>query len=274
MSLVAIGIVTISLSIFGFFLLGIINLGNVVSDLSSRLDLVAYADGDLSYEEAGKVQVRISQIGGVEEVNFISKEEAWKNFKKDYAGKIDLQEIVDDNPLPHSFAVAVKTPDLLPVIAKEISKINDISEIRYSGKLISRIQTLVEVIRVSGFILVLLLFFATLLIVVNTIRLTVLARETDIYIMRLVGATNSLVKWPFVVEGIIIGILGGILGVLLLKGSYEFISSKLVEVLPFLPIVVEPRLLSYIYLSVGITGTFLGMLGGYISVSGLLKRKD
>ncbi|MBU0574412.1 MAG: FtsX-like permease family protein, partial [Candidatus Margulisbacteria bacterium] len=114
---------------------------------------------------------------------------------------------------------------------------------------------------------------ATLLIVVNTIRLTVLARTTDIEIMRLVGATNSFIRWPFVIEGVLIGIIGGVIGTMILKSSYDTMSAQLIKALPFLPVVISPGILKTIYISVGLTGALLGMIGGYISVSGILKRR-
>ena len=119
-----------------------------------------------------------------------------------------------------------------------------------------------------------LLFAATLLIVVNTIRLTVLARETDIYIMKLVGATESFVRWPFMIEGIIIGVLGGGIGVFFLKSLYELFASRIQSALPFLPIIYSGPILFSIYFSVTVSGVLLGMLGGYISVSRLLKNKE
>ncbi|MFH1617939.1 MAG: permease-like cell division protein FtsX [Candidatus Margulisiibacteriota bacterium] len=273
MSLVAIGIVTVSLIVFGFFLLSIVNLGNIVSNMGARLDIVAYVDENLTEADAEALQQRIGQIEGVERTDFISREQAWKTFKDDFGHKLDLKEVVSDNPLPNTFAVKVRTPELIPNVARDISRISVVNEIRYSGKLIKQVQTLVDAVRLGGFIIVLLLFFATLLIVVNTIRLTVLARTTDIEIMRLVGATNSFIRWPFVIEGVLIGIIGGVIGTMILKSSYDTMSAQLIKALPFLPVVISPGILKTIYISVGSTGALLGMIGGYISVSGILKRR-
>lgn len=272
MSFVAIGIVTVTLTIFGFFLLGVINLGNVVSTMGAKLDITAYVNKDISTRDAAELQVLLSKIEGVEKVNFYSKDDSWKDFKEDYSGKLELDDVVSDNPLPNTFAVKVRTPEILPNVAADISKIADIDEVRYSGKLIKQVQHLVDAVRIAGFILVFLLFFATLLIVVNTIRLTVLARETDIYIMRLVGATSSFVRWPFVIEGVLMGVAGGIFAVLILRSTYETLAFKIGAAFPFLPVVTDSFLLTVIFSAVGLTGTVLGMLGGYISVSKSLKN--
>jgi len=272
MNFVAIATITVSLTVFGLFLLLIVNLGNIVGSISSRLDIVGYSSREISLADAGALQLKISKIPGVEKVEYISREEAWKKFKQDFNSKMSLDQVVYNNPLPHTFSVRVRTPDILPSVAKQISNIDLIDEVRYSGKMIDQMMSLIGAVRVGGIGMVILLSLATLLIVVNTIRLTVIARETDIYIMKLVGATNTFIKWPFIIEGIFIGVLGGVFSFLILKFSYDSATLKLSSALPFLPIVNDAFLLSVIYLSMIFGGMALGMFGGYISVSKLLKE--
>jgi len=272
MSMVAIGTITVSLVIFGLFLLLVINLGNIVSGVSSGLDLTAYVENPISLEEAGALQIKLANISGVEKVKFVSRTEAWKKFKKDFGSKLDLDEIIKENPLPHTFILNVRTPELLAKVAKEVSKIKSVNEVHYSGKLIEQMRSLVDAVRIGGAALVFLLSLATLLIVVNTIRLTVLARETDISIMKLVGATDSFVKWPFIIEGILIGVMGGVLSFLVLKFSYEAMAVRIASALPFLPLVTDQKMLTFVYFAMAIGGTALGMLGAYISVSRVLKE--
>lgn len=272
MSMVAVGTITVALVVFGIFLLLVINLGNMVGTVSSKLDIAAYVEKELSLKEAGALQIELSKIEGVEKVEYISAEDAWKKFKEEFGSKLNLEELIRNNPLPHAFTIKVRTAELLPSVAQKISAIEIINEVRYSGRLIDQIKSLVNAVRIGGFSLTLLLALATLLIVVNTIRLTVLARETDIYIMRLVGATNSFIKGPFIIEGILIGILGGIASSLILKFSYEAVVVRIIKALPFLPVVTDQGLLTGIYIVVVLGGTALGLLGGYISVSRVLKE--
>jgi cell division transport system permease protein len=273
MSLVAIGTITVSLVIFGLFLLVVINLGNMVGSVSSKLDISAYVEKHLSLESAGVLQIKLSQIPGVEKVEFISKNEAWNKFKQDFGNKLELDEIINQNPLPDTFIIKVQSPELMASVAKRVSENPVVEEVRYSGKLIDQIRSLVDAVRIGGAALVILISFATLLIVVNTVRLTVLARETDIYIMKLVGATNTFVKWPFIIEGVFIGVLGGFVSFLILKFAYDAIIMRISLALPFLPIVTDQGLLSSIYFAMVAGGTALGMLGAYISVSKVLKAE-
>lgn len=273
MSFVAVATIGVSLVIFGLFLLLVINLGNIVGSVSSRMDIAAYVEKDISLSEAGELQLKLGKLPGVEKVEFISKTEAWRRFKEEFGTKLDLDDIVANNPLPHTFSIKVRTPDLLPTVAKQVSNFQVIDEVRYSGKFIDQIRTLVDAVRLGGTALVILISFATLLIVVNTIRLTVLARETDISIMKLVGATDTFIKWPFIIEGVMLGVLGGLLSFVVLKLSYDAILLRVAAALPFLPLVADQRLLAMIHLFMILGGTALGMLGAYISVSRVLKAE-
>jgi len=273
MTVVAIGTITVTLVIFGVFLLLVVNLGNIVGNVSSGLDISAYVDQPITLEQAGAMQLDLSKISGVQKVDFISRDEAWKKFKEDFSDQLEIGEIVQDNPLPHTFIVKVRTPDLIAPVAKMVSQKPGISNVRYSGKLIEQMKSLVAAVRVGGSILVILVTIATLLIVVNTIRLTVLARETDIYIMKLVGATNTFVKYPFIIEGVLIGIIGGFLSFLVLKISYDSLVFQVSTTLPFLPIVKNGFVLGVIYIIMVLLGSVLGMLGAYISVSRVLKAE-
>jgi cell division transport system permease protein len=273
MSLVAVGTISVSLVIFGLFVLLVLNLGNVVGTVSSKMDIAAFVEKDISLEQAGQLQLALTKIPGVERVEYISKTEAWRKFKSEFGEKLELDDVVVNNPLPETFNIKVRTPDTLSSVAKQIANIEAIDEVRYSGKYVDQMRTLMDAIRIGGAALVILISFATLLIVVNTIRLTVIARETDIYIMKLVGATDTFVKWPFLIEGVMLGVLGGLIAFLVLKLSYDAISFRLVQALPFVPLIGDQRILTLVYIVMVLGGTALGMLGAHISVSKVLKTE-
>jgi len=274
MSFVAVGTVIVSLTIFGVFLMGVVNIGSIIGTISSSVQVSAYVERSLDKYEVDSTISRISALRGVSSVKYLSREEAWKKFKEEYGSKMNLEEVVSDNPLPDTFIVEVQIPELVPAVSKQISGMPSISEVRYSGKLIDQVQSLASAVRIGGLILVCMLSVATLLIVINTIRLTVIAREKDISIMKLVGATNSFIKWPFIIEGVIIGIIGSMFSFAILKASYDLILFQVNQALPFLPLVSDQRRLITVYVIVGCVGVFLGMLGGYISVSKSLKEFD
>jgi len=272
MSLIAIGTVMVSLVVFGVFLIVIVNIGSIVGTVSSSIEIAAYIDSNITRAQAASINDELARIRGVSKVKYISREDAWDKFKLEYGKKLNLDEMFDINPLPDTFIVEVSLPELVPEVANSISAVKAVSDVRYSGKLLEQLQAFVSVVRIGGVVLVGLLGTATLFIIMNTIRLTVIARETDISIMKLVGATDSFIKWPFIIEGVIIGLIGSIVVFFMLKLSYDMAVYQILEAMPFLPIVTDPKKLGLIYLIVGAVGTFLGMLGGYISVSKLLKE--
>jgi cell division transport system permease protein len=272
MSFVAVGTVIVSLTIFGVFLMGVANIGSIIGGISSNVQVSAYVDKTLDKYEVDSIIHRISILRGVSDVKYVSKDNAWKKFKDEYGGNLNLEDAVSDNPLPDTFIVTVQIPELVPSVAKQISNMPSISEVRFSGKLIEQVESLASAIRIGGLILVCMLSVATLLIVINTIRLTVIAREKDISIMKLVGATNTFIKWPFIIEGVIIGMIGSIFSFVILKMSYDLVLVQAMQALPFLPLIIDQKHLIAVYLIVGCVGVFLGMLGGYISVSKSLKE--
>jgi cell division transport system permease protein len=215
---------------------------------------------------------KIERLRGVTNVKYMSKDEAWRKFKNEFGEKLSLDAAMTDNPLPDTFIIEVEVPELVTSVAKQVANMPSVTEVRYSGKLLEQIQSLASAVRIGGLIMVCMLSVATLLIVINTIRLTVIAREKDISIMKLVGATNSFIKWPFIIEGIIIGIIGSAFSFAILKASYDVIMFQLAYSLPFLPIINNFGILLPIYMIVGCVGILLGMLGGYISVSKSLKE--
>lgn len=273
MSIVSLVIVTVSLVIFGIFLLAIFNMQNIVSSLSSKVEIVAYVENIGDDFSANQIQLEITKIEGVDSVKYIPKSQSWEDFKKNFEGRLDLEEIVKDNPLPNSFIIRVKSSDFISPVAKKISNMSNIDEVRYSGALADRFNNIASGIKTGGIVLVVLLIMATLLIIVNTIRLTVISRQTDIYIMKLVGATNSFIKWPFLIEGMLIGLLGSAFAFVILKLSYDVVIARLQSALPFLSLISGGPKLFWIYSSIFGLGIFLGIIGGYISVKAALKEK-
>ena len=272
MSIVSVGIVTVSLVIFGVFIIVIMNFGNVVGSIGSKMEISVYIDKDINDIQANNIVSDIKKIEGVDNVKYISKDISWIKFKEDFEGKLELGELVRENPLPNTFVIKAKYPSAVALIAKRVSNMTIIDEVRYSGNLAERMGLLLRAVKIGGFVLIGLLGFATLLIVVNTIRLTVISRQTDITIMKLVGATDTFIKWPFIIEGILIGVIGAAFSLVVLKFSYDSIVYKVQDALPWLPLITSKAEITMIYTVVAVVGVALGMLGGYISVSRQLKE--
>jgi cell division transport system permease protein len=271
MTFVAVATITVSLIVFGIFLLVSLNINHVAAFLSSKLEIRVYLKNNLSAPEIASFQERLKATPGVREVRFVDRQEAWTAFKQNYPN-LSLDDMIQENPLPDSFRILLNSSqDSARVVSYAGSFKDYVEDVVYGGVVAERIEKFATFLRLSGLSLVILLAVATLMIVVNTIRLTVMARHEEITIMRLVGATNSFIKGPFVFEGLFMGILGSAVSVTVLKISYSVFSYKFQQNMPYFPIVYDRYPLALIYLGVGLLGAFLGVLGAYVSVTRSLR---
>ncbi|MFC1518000.1 permease-like cell division protein FtsX [Candidatus Margulisiibacteriota bacterium] len=270
MTFTALLIIFISLIMFGIFLLIVFNLNSLVGSMSDKMEIMAYVDKNFTKAGVENMQLKIKQVPGVENISFVSKEAAWESFRKNFKN-IDLGNVLESNPLPDAYKIKTKTLELIPYVSKALQEIPGIEDVRYGGEMADRIRVFSNVVRWIGLGIIIAMTLTTLLIVVNTIRLTVLARKDDVYIMRLVGATNSFIRWPFILEGILLGVCGAFFASLCLKITYDLLAQKLQQTLPFLPISFNMLEINLIYLFIFGLGIFLGFLGASISAAQSLK---
>ncbi len=272
MMFIAIGTISVSLVIFGVFLLINANLSNLGNFVTAKLEIRAFLQSDISDAERMRFKTILEQMPYVKTVVFVDKNEAWKNFRTNYPN-LELAEIVTDNPLPDAFKIVLSDNKHITELAGKIKSYNTyVEDVVYGGSIAERMSNFSRLVRIAGFILVIFLTLATLFIIVNTIRLTVLNREDEIAIMKLVGATNAFISGPFIIEGLLIGLSGSLIASGVLKYFYGVFASHFQTKMPYFPIVFDPWALNKIYLSIIALGIFLGILGAYISISKILKR--
>jgi cell division transport system permease protein len=270
MSFVATSTIAISLFILGVFLLIFLNLHNLLQMLDAKMDIVAYVKPNVPDSKLDIMYMLMHRIEGIKKVEFVSKEAAWQEFKEGHYN-LNLDQYLDSNPLPDSYKIQVSNLSLINSVAKKVANFPEIEDVRYSGALAKKVEKFITIISFGGLVIVGLLGLSTLMIVVNTIRLTVIAREDEITIMQLVGATKGFIKTPFILEGIFLGVLGSVVALAGLKTGYNLAIMNLERVLPFLPINLKTGEVNVVYSVVAGTGIFLGWLGGYVSVSKSLK---
>ncbi len=271
MIFISIATITVSLIVFGIFLLLTVNMNNMANLISDKLEIRVYLKEGVTQREIQEFMAKLNQIEGITEVGFVPKTDAWKKFQQNYKN-VQIGDLIKSNPLPDSLHVKLENNRQLSDIAKYISTFTAyVEDVSYGGIIAQRIALISNLIRIGGLVLVLLLGMATLLIIVNTIRLTVIARQDEISIMQLVGATNTFIRWPFIIEGMIIGLIGSTLAIIFLKIFYVVFGGHFQEAVPFFPLVFNDQVLLVIYIFVGFVGSGLGTVGAYLSVSRTLK---
>lgn len=272
MSVASIGTVAVSLFIFGMFLMLVMNMNKMVESLESQVQIKVYLEEDFSRDDARDLEVDLKKMQGVESVTFVPKEEAMEKFKERLGDQKTLLEALDEtNPLPDSFEVTLVQPEMVKTAAENIERLEGVEMAKYGQDVMEHLFDITRLIRIFGFALMFVLALATLFIIANTIRLTVFARRKEIAIMKYVGATDWFIRWPFVLEGMVMGLLGSLVASVILRFSYAGITAKIYNTLAFLPLIPEYPFLNYVTLVVIIGGMIMGAVGSAVSIKRFLK---
>jgi cell division transport system permease protein len=267
--LISIGTITISIILLASFMLLSANLNNWVKKWGESLSMSVYLKDGIDEKSKKDIESAIKQVKGAEIKGFITREEAIKNLKKGLGDQAGLLEGLDDIILPSSFEIAFKNGSDIgldpKLIKSSLEKLKGVDEVQYSQQWIDRFQGVMGMFKTAGYAIEALLCLAILFITGNTIKLTIYSRKEAIEIYKLVGATDMFVKIPFLIEGAIQGLAGGVTALLLLFLTYTAVSPKTIDVLG-LPVT------NISFLSVRDAGfiillsLFLGFAGGFISI--------
>lgn len=272
MTLASIFTVVLSLFILGFFSIVILNLNKMANTLESQVQISVYLKDDLSQEEIDETKETLSKIEGLQDIKFTTREEAMKNFKERLGDQQFLLDALDDtNPLPNSFSLTVTSPQQVKTIADTAAALDSVESASYSQDIINHLFNLTHLIRLIGIALIILLTGAAIFIISNTIRLTVFARRKEIAIMKYVGATDWFIRWPFLLEGICLGFIGGGLATIFLYIVYNQVTQEIYEAMAFFPLIPQHPFIDYISLAILVAGIIIGALGSTISLKRFLK---
>lgn len=271
---ISIGTITISMLLLGSFLLLSVNINNWLSDWSEALSMSVYIDDGLNENDRGKIEAAIKMLEGAEIKGFISKEEALSNLKSSLGDQVGLLEGLKTNPLPGSYEITFHEKEEFKADPKKIKtdleKIEGVDEVQYSDQWMERYKGIMNAFRIFGLIIGGFLCMAVLFITTNTIKLTIYSRRDEIEIYKLVGATDWFVKLPYLIEGAIEGLSGGILSFLILLVVYSVFSVRTVQVFG-LP-VIDFHFLSIEHsLFIILLSIALGFIGGLIAIGRFFK---
>ena len=275
MALSSMASVTITLLLIGLFMALVVNLSVLTMEIESSISLSALISYDVkSDSEINSIKATIEKIPGVIEANYQSKDDEFDFYVNQYPDLKDFYELYrEDNPFHDTFLINVESGDKLANVKESLEKVNGIDSVHDGGSNTYLLVDVLSKIRLFGGILVLFLTFLAIYLIYNTIHITIAARKTEIKIMRFVGARNGYIRAPFLVEGIIIGVIGSIIPIATIVGGYIYafnMSSgivlgvfNLLNPYPFL------LYLSLVLLGIGIV---VGFIGSYFSVTVSLRR--
>jgi cell division transport system permease protein len=256
----------------GFFILQNVLLASL-SFVEQKVEVVAYVENTATQDQVDELVVRIGAMPETASVEFITREVALERFRiaQEAQGREDLTKYLESNPLYASLNVKLTSPASLDAVAESLRLDPIVRNVLNIEALVERVTTVTGVVRTGGGVLLVVVGLIVLFIIVNTIRLAVVARAEEIEIMRLVGASDAFIRWPFVFEGALVGLLGALITLALLVIAADPLSQAMVGFFNILPLQLGTlgRDTAVIVLA---TGLGLGILGSWVSVRTYLIR--
>lgn len=221
-------VMCISMLIFGiFFILGE-NINHIMGTVEDAQAIQVFIVDGTSDEDISTLGEQIKQINGVDsnKVNFLPKEEGFEQYIEKYGDKAYLFEPYKDT-VTDSYVINFSDLKLAKDVEAQINELENVKKITSANETMEKLKTITDWIRIITIFILVGLVIGAIFIISNTIKLTVYARRKEISIMKYVGATNSFIRWPFIVEGIIIGIISACISILIVGGTYKIIATKL-----------------------------------------------
>ena len=266
MSTFSITTTTVMLLMLGSFLVVIASLNVTLKALETKIDVVAYIKDNADPAQVANLQASLKRNADVASVAYISKDEALARMKQTLGDKAQLLAQVQGNPLPASLEVQLKFATSAPALADLLAREPAVENVDYKRDVVQRLLAITNFLRVAGLVIVTGLGVITLFIIINTTRIAMYARRQEIEIMKLVGATDWFVRWPFIFEGMFLGLLGSVLTIALIAAGYEPMLQRVSALLTFLPLAFDPDFLPKLLGLLCASGLLIGGLGSYISV--------
>lgn len=278
MSFAAIMVVLISVLLVGFVLI----MGHIVSkvteDLEDRVEIEVYLADSAPKTSIDSFGDKIQGIPEVDTVKFISKDDAMGIFKQRYKNNPSLIEEISGNPLPASYKITLKDPRRVDKVAEKIKGlpekdqvVKQDSDIKYAQQLVQRLFVITYYIRWIMIILIIFMALASLALISNTVRMAIYARRKEIAVMRLVGASNWFIRFPFILEGIIQGLAGAILAIIIIHLVKAVLFTKVQASISFFPLGISTAFYQQLLLWLILAGMAIGAFGSTIALRRYLK---
>ncbi|MGI5876429.1 MAG: permease-like cell division protein FtsX [Dethiobacteria bacterium] len=274
MSVASIAVVSITLLILGSFMILNYNVAMLTEDIKEQIQIVLYVDDQATKETRETLQSRLVAHPKLGEVRFVSREEALERLKRrlgDRAYLLEGLEAEGENPLRDSYELRTVVPEDVSMVAKEIMDYPGVDYVDYGSGVVEPLFQFTGVLRWVGLIFMVGLAITAVFLIAHTIRLTVFIRRNEIMIMKYVGATNWFIRWPFLFEGLFLGLIGALIPVVIIYYSYQVAAIWMENHIFFISLLAPAEVISEVTKVLLPLGVVLGMLGSCISIRRFLK---
>ncbi len=276
MSFASVAVLTSCLLIVGLAIMLYANINVALESVEDQSVIMVYLEDTVTETDIAKVGQDIRMISDVENAEFISKEQAYQEQLKELGDDAALMEGLQTNPLPDAYSVNLKNLENYDNIVENLKAVDCVSSVRGNSDLAAQVKELKRAITIVCIGMIAILLVVSLFIISNTVRVTMYNRRLEINIMKAVGATNWFIRWPFIIEGMVIGAISGVLSELLVFALYQLTMSAvggLFDVLGSDPLSFAsyaiPMLICFI-----LVGVLAGTIGSIVSMSRYLKEQE
>lgn len=275
MGLASVSSISAVLIILGVVLILILTINNIVLETKTKFDEIQiYLEDDLSNGDYDRIENAIRDMEGVLSLVFVSKEQGLEIMKEGWEEEAYLLEGLEENPLQDSYIIQLLDIKYAEGIVSKLRNISGIEDVKYYQDIIDKLMLVANYIRFGGIIVIGALVLVSIFIISNTIKVTVTARRREINIMKYVGATNGYIRGPFIIEGILFGLIGAAISIFLIKFGYEYFFKSVNDrlYLLFTVYLVPPSLLvKDIAIMFTAIGAGIGALGSLVSLKRFLN---
>ena len=272
MSIASIGVLVSCLLLTGAAELITLNVASVVDDIGGENVTRVFLNQEVTDLEGVYIQDQIGKLSNVADTEFVSKDDAIMEYQDTMREDIFEQMLGEGNPLPNSVDVTLTALSLYDETMAQITAIDGVDSVRDTREIAQKLTSLSTLVSSMSLWIVLALSLISIFIISNTIRMTMYARRFEISIMKSVGATDTFVRVPFVFEGMIIGLISGVVGSLLLTFVYDAVMQGMQNILQF-NFIPYDKLAPYVWIAFIVAGMIIGMLGSILSIGRYLRKE-
>ena len=243
-----------------------------LSYVEQEVQVVAYLKDSATSSDVASLEAALHDMPQVTEVSYLTKDQALADFLARHPDEADVVKSLPTNPLPASLQINLRSPSDYVDVANFLRDQDGVDQVQNIAQTVSQLTTVIGILRTGGAVVLLIVGVIVLFVVVNTIRLAVVSRADEIEIMRLVGASDAFIRWPFIFEGAFMGLLGALVTIVLVWLGQGPITAFMADYFKVLPVVASATVGRDVSLVVLGTGLGIGVLGSWLSVRSYLIR--
>lgn len=260
----------LALVMLGFVVLLTLNVDKVLGQMESQVEVAAFLRDGANVED---ILGRVQALPQVLEANVVRKDQILQEMTQDYPYVRDAAELAG-NPFPDTVRVRVERVADTRAVAATVSRLPGVESVEYGAGYVDQATRVLNAVRMAGYVLVGLLLAGTLFNILNAVRVAMYARRNEISVMRLLGATRGFIRMPYLIEGVLLGLLGALISCALLYPGYQLLVDQLSRLVPALPLLRSgPELTQLLVLLAGL-GMFVGLLGSLIASARYLRELE